>query len=217
MVDSSVGGKTAIDLPAGKNLVGAFKQPSLVICDVSTLSTLPRNIFLDGCAEVIKYSVLYDASLFQYLMETGSDFDRETVISQCIAFKRDVVQEDEYDTGVRQKLNLGHTLGHGIEAASQYRISHGQAVAVGMALIAKAAYKYDLCRKEVYDNICRLLCRFSLPYKTEYTAKDLYTSALSDKKRAGGTVNLIIPRDIGHCDIIPKPVSELKSFIEAGL
>ena len=217
MVDSSVGGKTAIDLPAGKNLVGAFKQPSLVLCDIAALNTLPRELFLDGCAEVLKYGILYDTSLVDELMQTGEAFDRETVIAKCVGFKRDVVQEDEFDTGARQKLNLGHTIGHGIEAASHYRISHGQAVAAGMAIITKAAAACQFCESSVYWEICNLLQRFSLPYKTEYTAKELYQSALSDKKRTGGTVNLIIPRQIGKCDIIPTPVCELESFIEAGL
>lgn len=217
MVDSSVGGKTAIDLPAGKNLVGAFKQPVLVLCDVSTLNSLPQEVFLDGCAEVIKYGILYDKTLFHYLQKTGVDFDRESVIAKCVAYKCDVVQEDEFDTGVRQKLNLGHTIGHGIEAASEYRMSHGRAVAAGMAIVAKAAAKYGYCDKSVYEDICNTLQRFSLPCETKFSAHELYQSALSDKKRTGGTVNLIIPRNIGCCDIVPTPVAELKSFIEAGL
>ena len=217
MVDSSVGGKTAIDLPAGKNLVGAFKQPKLVLCDVSILSTLPERQFLDGCAEVIKYGILYDASLVSYLLETGPKFDLESVISKCVAFKRDVVQEDEFDTGARQKLNLGHTIGHGIEAGSNFTITHGQAVAAGMAIVARASVKAGLCTHEVAETLCAVLEKFSLPVKTEFTANALFHTALSDKKRSGGTVNLIVPRKIGDCDIIATPVSELESFIEAGL
>lgn len=217
MVDSSVGGKTAIDLPAGKNLVGAFKQPSLVLCDVSTLNSLPAALFLDGCAEVIKYGVLYDSTLIQYLMKSGPDFDREAVIAKCVGFKRDVVQEDEFDTGARQKLNLGHTIGHGIEAGSHFKISHGQAVAAGMAIVAKAGAANDFCTVETYEAVRDILLRFSLPTETTFTATELYNAALSDKKRSGGSVNLIIPRAIGCCDIIPTPVSELESFIEAGL
>ena len=217
MVDSSVGGKTAIDLPAGKNLIGAFKQPKLVLCDVSTLSTLPKSVFLDGCAEVIKYGMLYDQELFTYLTKTGPNFDKETVIAKCVALKRDVVQEDEFDTGARQKLNLGHTIGHGIEAKSNFTITHGQAVAAGMAIVTKAAVTCGLCKNTVYAELITLLQQFSLPATTTYIADDLYTSALSDKKRSGGTVNLIVPRQIGNCDIIATPVSKLKSFIEAGL
>ena len=103
-VDSSVGGKTAIDLPAGKNLAGAFCQPSLVLCDTDTLNSLPLDIFRDGCAEVIKYGVLYDPKLFAHLEEKGLSFDREAVITRCVELKRDVVMEDEFDTGARMKL-----------------------------------------------------------------------------------------------------------------
>lgn len=217
MVDSSVGGKTAIDLPAGKNLVGAFKQPKLVLCDIATLDTLPQALFLDGCAEVIKYGMLYDADMIRYLQQTGPDFDRESVIARCVSLKRDVVQEDEFDNGARQKLNLGHTIGHGIEAHSHFQITHGQAVAAGMAIVAKAAASREICTYHTYQVLSDLLQHFGLPITTTFTANDLYQSALSDKKRAGGTVNLIVPRDIGCCDIIPTPVSELESFIKAGL
>lgn len=217
MVDSSVGGKTAIDLPVGKNLIGAFKQPKLVLCDTSTLASLPLELFLDGCAEIIKYSILYDKSLFQYLFESGPEFNRESVIARCVAFKANAVQEDEFDTGVRQKLNLGHTIAHGIEAASKYQVSHGQAVATGMAIIAKAAMNCGYCTASVCANIRSIVERFALPLETPYTAHVLFLSALSDKKRAGSIVNLIIPREIGKCDIVPIPVSELESFIKAGL
>ena len=210
-VDSSVGGKTAIDLPAGKNLAGAFCQPSLVLCDTDTLNTLSEDIFLDGCAEVIKYGVLYDPGLFSSLTKTGPSFDRETVIARCVELKRDVVAEDEFDTGARMKLNLGHTVGHGIEACSGYGISHGKAVAVGMAIVVRASRCPDGAA------IIDCLERFRLPTNTIYSAADLANCALSDKKRAGGAVNLIIPRAIGCCEIVPTPVENLKSFIEEGL
>ena len=211
MVDSSVGGKTAIDLPAGKNLVGAFYQPSLVLCDIDTLNTLPETVFCDGCAEVIKYGVLYDRELFDHLSAKGLDFDRETVIARCVELKRDVVAEDEFDTGARQKLNLGHTIGHGIEARSHFTITHGQAVAIGMAIVSKSG-----CNA-IYDEICSVLKKFKLPTSTDFSAKELFNRALSDKKRSGGTVNLIIPREIGHCEIVSTPVENLESFIEEGL
>lgn len=211
MVDSSVGGKTAIDLPAGKNLVGAFYQPALVLCDLDALNTLPGSVFSDGCAEVIKYGVLYDRKLFDHLSAKGLDFDRESVVARCVELKRDVVAEDEFDTGARQKLNLGHTIGHGIEAQSKFAITHGQAVAIGMAIVAKAGCK------EIYNELCSVLKKFALPVSTGFTAKQLYASALSDKKRSGGTVNLIIPREIGYCEIVPTPVEKLESFIEEGL
>ena len=216
-VDSSVGGKTAIDLPAGKNLAGAFYQPRLVLCDTDTLTTLPEEIFRDGCAEVIKYGVLYDPQLFSQLMLSGPDFDRESVIARCVELKRDVVALDEFDNGLRQKLNLGHTVGHGIEGHSNFTVSHGRAVAMGMAIVARAAAAGGLCSRADADAIVQLLERFHLPTGTDYAAEDIYRCALSDKKRSGGKVNLIVPRAVGRCDILPTPVEELKSFIEAGL
>lgn len=216
-VDSSVGGKTAIDLDCGKNLVGAFYQPKLVLCDADTLNTLPQDIFRDGCAEVIKYGILYDESLFAQLERAGLNFNRESIIARCVELKRDVVAEDEFDTGNRMKLNLGHTLGHGVEASSQYRISHGKAVAIGTALISRTAAKYGICPQETCDRILRILTQFGLPVSTDCDAKTLFDAALSDKKRSGGIVNLIIPEKIGSCSIRPTPVDEVKAWIEAGL
>ncbi len=217
MVDSSVGGKTAIDLPAGKNLVGAFYQPSVVLCDIDTLDSLPKDIFRDGCAEVIKYGILYDPNLFTHLKQKGLDFDREPVISQCVALKRDVVKEDEFDTGSRQKLNLGHTFGHAVEKESNFSVSHGQAVAIGMAMISRAAEKNKFCQMKTVADILAVLDLFGLPCSTEYSADQLFNAALSDKKRSGGTVNLIIPEEIGSCKIHPTSITKLQSFIEDGL
>ena len=216
-VDSSVGGKTAIDLDAGKNLAGAFWQPSLVLCDTDTLDTLPAEIFRDGCAEVIKYAILYDPDLFAELMADGMDFDREAVITRCVQWKRDVVMEDEFDTGSRMKLNLGHTIGHGVEASSAFGISHGKGVSIGMAIVARSAAAIGMCSEVCCRNILEILKRFQLPVTTVYSADELYRYTLSDKKRAGGSIRLIIPREIGCCDILPTPISELKSLIEAGL
>lgn len=216
-VDSSVGGKTAIDLPAGKNLVGAFYQPSLVLCDTDCLNTLPIDVFRDGCAEVIKYSVLYDPALFAHLAEKGLDFDREMVITRCVELKRDVVAEDEFDTGARMKLNLGHTIGHGVEAQSNFKISHGKAVAIGMAIVSRAGEKAGICGAYTKDAVLEILEKFALPCSCVFSAESLYSSALSDKKRSGSMVNLIIPERIGFCRILPVPVEEIQSFIEAGL
>ena len=216
-VDSSVGGKTAIDLSAGKNLVGAFYQPNAVICDLNTFTSLPIDVFRDGCAEIIKYGILYDQSLFDHLNEHGIDFDRETVIARCVELKRDVVAHDEFDRGQRQKLNLGHTIGHGIEASSNFTISHGSAVAIGMAIISRAAAKLGLCSQETKDRIIGAIKKFSLPVTTNETAKTLFTYALSDKKREGSTVNLIIPNRIGQCAIYPTHTDDIESLIQAGL
>ena len=210
-VDSSVGGKTAIDLPAGKNLVGSFWQPSLVLCDTDTLTSLPRECFLDGCAEVIKYGILYDEGFFSYLEAAGPDFDREAVIARCVEMKRDIVSQDEFDTGARMMLNLGHTIGHGVEASSHFTISHGKSVAIGMAIVSRASHCPDT------DRILAILDQFGLPVTTQTDAPTLFRYALSDKKRSGDTVNLIIPKKIGQCAIVPTPVEEILSFIEEGL
>ena len=181
------------------------------------LNTLDDAVFRDGCAEVIKYAVLYDTYLFDHLLEQGINFDRAYVISRCIELKRNVVKADEFDRGARQMLNLGHTIGHGIEAQSHYTVSHGSAVAAGMAIVAKASAEYGFCDISVYRRICRILDLFRLPKDTGYTAEALYTSALSDKKRSGSSVNMIVPLEIGRCTIKKLSTNSVKTFIEAGL
>jgi len=216
-VDSSVGGKTAIDLPVGKNLVGAFCQPRMVLCDIDSLNTLPQDIFRDGCAEVLKYGILYDEQLWEHLAQHGFQFHREQVIARCVELKRNVVMEDEFDTGARMKLNLGHTIGHGVEAQSSFTVSHGKAVAIGMCIVARAAAAQGRCSQETCNRILNVVADFGLPVNTNYSAEALFTSALSDKKRNADHVDLIIPEKIGCCLIVPTPIGELKSFIEAGL
>ncbi len=216
-VDSSVGGKTAIDLPAGKNLAGAFCQPSLVLCDIDCLKSLPEEIFREGCAEVLKTAVLFDEELFLALARDGLLFDREWVIARCVIHKAEVVAADEFDRGQRQKLNLGHTLGHGVEALSEFRCPHGRAVAIGMALVARASVAYGFAPQGTATRILWLLQRFGLPIGTEYTAADLYRAALRDKKRSGDCVSLVIPRAVGDCVLLPMGLEELEDFIQAGL
>ena len=133
------------------------------------------------------------------------------MITRCVELKRDVVAEDEFDTGQRMKLNLGHTIGHGVEAKSQFAISHGKAVAIGTAIVSRASH----CKN--CDRIISVLTKFGLPTDTSYSAQDLYEYTLSDKKRSGSTVNLIIPRAIGQCDIVPTSIEQLLTFIKAGL
>ena len=210
MVDSSVGGKTAVDLPEGKNLVGAFHQPALVLCDTDTLDTLPEAVFREGCAEVIKTAILFDPKLFAHLREHGTDFDREYVITRCVECKRDVVCADEFDSGERQKLNLGHTIGHAIEQCSHFTVSHGQAVAIGTAMMARAFYPNP-------EEIESVLHAFGLPTETSFSAEDLANAALSDKKRAGDTLTLVVPRAIGGCTLEKIPVTECKPILEAGM
>ena len=216
MVDSSVGGKTAIDIPAGKNLVGAFYQPSLVLCDYETLDTLPDNIFADGCAEVIKYGIINDKPLFEKL-KSHIKGQIEDIIENCVKDKRDVVNADERDTGVRQLLNLGHTAAHSIETLSSFEISHGSAVAMGMALVARAAQTLGLCPQNDVDEIVKLLKDYNLPTECPFSADSLAEIALSDKKRKGGKIDLILPFGIGNSQIYPINVDSLEAFFAKGL
>lgn len=216
-VDSSVGGKTAIDLPEGKNLAGAFYQPKLVVCDTDTLSSLPRDVFLDGCAEVIKYGILFDKKLFAYLGEKKQNFDLETVIARCVELKAQVVRRDEFDTGERMLLNLGHTVGHGIEKCSHFTVSHGKAVAMGTAIVTRAAMQRQLCSQEAGQRILEVLKGFGLPVATEYTVKELLPAMLGDKKRSGAAISVILPHDIGDCRIHKLPTEELQNLMEAGM
>ena len=216
-VDSSVGGKTAIDLRAGKNLAGVFLQPSAVLCDTDTLRTLPPHVFADGAAEAIKTGVLSDESLFSLFDTDDLQADIGEVAARCIAFKGSVVEQDEKDNGVRRTLNLGHTAGHAIEKCAGFTITHGHAVAIGMVLIARAAEKLGWCEEPCAERIAAVLRRNHLPTSTEYTAKELAEAALSDKKRRGGTISLVIPRRIGDCYMKTIPVTELEAVFAAGL
>ena len=216
MVDSSVGGKTAIDIPEGKNLVGAFYQPSLVICDYETLDTLPEEVFADGCAEVIKYGIIGDRPLFDKLKSTPIKEQLEDVIENCVRDKRDVVNADERDVGVRQLLNLGHTAAHSIEILSNFEISHGSAVAIGTALIARAANKMGLCPDKDLDEIINILQAYSLPTECPYNSSALAEIALSDKKRSGGKISLIIPFGIGNSQIYEVEVEQLEDIFSKG-
>ena len=215
MVDSSVGGKTAIDLPAGKNLCGAFHQPVLVVCDTDVLVTLPEKYYRDGCAEIIKCGILGDKILFETL-KNGVKSQEEAVISTCIAMKRDLVEEDEFDNGRRQFLNLGHTLGHAIEIGSDFSLTHGQAISVGMAMIAKAAQRKGFCTEETAEEIISLLRKYDLPTETEIPPEEICRLALGDKKRRGGTLTLIVPTEIGNCILQKIPVEELQNWLPVG-
>ena len=217
MVDSSVGGKTAIDIPEGKNLVGAFYQPSLVICDCDTLSTLPDSVFADGCAEVLKYGIINDTKLWEMLKSRPIMPRIEEIIEKCVQNKRDIVCQDERDVGVRQLLNLGHTAAHSIEILSDFAISHGSAVAMGTVIITRAATALGLCPQSERDEIIDLISSYSLPVTCPYCAKEIAEAALSDKKRKGEYVSLVMPYGIGNCKIYTTPVFELEKLFSLGL
>ncbi len=215
-VDSSVGGKTGVDLRAGKNLAGAFHQPSLVLCDTKTLTTLPCEIFADGCAEVIKYGMINDRELFERLSD-DIEANLEEIIARCVWHKAEIVESDEFDRGSRQLLNLGHTIGHAIEACSNMTLSHGSAVAIGMVIVTRAAVRLGLCPEDDLTALISLLRRRGLPTECPYSAEELTEVALSDKKRTGNTVTLVLPFGIGDSRLYPISVRELCTFIGKGL
>ena len=215
-VDSSVGGKTAVDLIAGKNLAGAFHQPSLVLCDYETLDTLEASIFADGCAEVIKYGVINDRPLFDSF-KNGIKDNIENVIAECVIRKADIVNKDEFDKGCRQLLNLGHTVGHAIEALSHFEISHGSAVSIGMVIVTKISVSLGLCSQSELDELTELLRSVGLPTESPYSADELASIATADKKRLGECISFIIPQRIGDSRPMKIPVSDLADFIAKGL
>lgn len=216
-VDSSVGGKTAIDLNAGKNLAGAFYQPNLVICDYSTLNTLPDNVFSDGMAEVIKHGVIFDRDYFNFLKDNDAKQNLEYVISRSVEMKRDIVDADETEHGSRALLNFGHTVGHAVEKCSNFEISHGSAVAIGMIIAARGAYYSGICKNDYSGAIAGVNRKYSLPCECNFSAEELYKVTLSDKKRDGGNIKLIVPEEIGKCVIYKTETDKLLDFIKKGL
>lgn len=216
-VDSSVGGKTAIDLKAGKNLAGAFYQPKLVICDYSTLSTLSDEIFADGMAETIKYGALFDGNFLKFLNENNARENLEYIIERCVTFKRDIVNVDETDKGLRGLLNFGHTIGHSIEKCSNFAVSHGSAVAIGMVLMSRGAYKSGITEADITDFLISLLKKYKLPVSTEFSADELFSVTLSDKKRSGDVITLVVPSKFGECKLYKTGINSLKDIIEKGL
>lgn len=213
-VDSSVGGKTGVDLPQGKNLVGAFHQPLGVLIDPDTLSTLPDEFIADGMGEVIKYGCIKDKEFFRELERGEALRNIEDVIEVCVKIKRDVVSRDEREAGERMLLNFGHTLGHAIEKLGNYtEITHGMAVAVGMVLMARTGEYRGITPSGTADRIAALCRLYHLPTETEYSASSLAKAALGDKKSAGSYISLVMLREIGDSFTKQVPLSELESFI----
>ncbi|MBO4383126.1 MAG: 3-dehydroquinate synthase [Clostridia bacterium] len=215
-VDSSVGGKTAVDLRAGKNLVGAFKQPLCVLCDIDTFDTLPEEVFRDGCAECIKYGVLESPSLLKIFSEGTAKEHIADVVAESVRIKADYVAKDEFDTGVRRFLNLGHTIGHAVERTAKYSLMHGHCVAIGMVMISRAGEKLGLTEPGTTDALIRICETNGLPVSCDYSAEALLESALSDKKRRGEQITLILPKKLGACMEHTVPVSELESILRLG-
>jgi len=198
-VDASVGGKNGINLSQGKNQVGTFYQPSAVFCDVDTMSTLSREEYINGCAEIIKYSMIVNDGLFELIRDKEVKDQFEDIITKCISIKRDFVEADEFDVGKRMMLNFGHTIGHAVEACSNYTIPHGRAVAIGMAAITKAAVVNGYCTEETRIQLDELLEQYDLLEDLQFTADDLMEKIKVDKKNTSGMLRIVIPKEIGTC------------------
>lgn len=216
MVDSSVGGKCAVDLPQGKNLAGVFHQPSLVLCDMDTLETLLPEVFADGCAEAIKTGILDGKELYELLQEGPEDGRLAQIIGRCIAYKGGVVERDEKEQSERKLLNLGHTAGHAIEKCSNFAISHGSAVAIGTAMMARAADALSFSTEPLSEDVESLLKDYRLPVTTDFEPEELLEAALTDKKRSGKLITIIMPEAIGHCVMREVTRDQLLEIFTAG-
>ncbi len=214
MIDSSVGGKTGVDAPFGKNLIGAFWQPVLVVCDPQTLDTLTPDIYADGIAEAIKDGAIMDAQLFEILEEGRLKEELLEVIWRCIDLKRQVVEADERDHGVRQWLNFGHTLGHSVERETNFTITHGKGVSIGMALIGQAAERAGLTPKGVLERITSCCEKYNLPTHTEIPMEVLCRHAQGDKKRKGSKISLVVLEEPGKAKLYTVESDKLLDFME---
>jgi len=214
-VDSSVGGKTAVNLDAGKNQVGAFHQPSLVICDTDTLATLSSKFLKDGYTEIIKYGMICDLDLLRSLSPETFMQNAADIIERCVVIKSRFVSEDEHDNGVRQLLNFGHTLGHIIEKNTNYGISHGHAVAQGMLIMTRAAVAKGLCEADCLSLLSGKLQEFMLPCRIHYPYDRYMSAVMSDKKRSGDMITLVIPIVPGKCELYKIKISEFPNFVSA--
>ena len=214
MVDSSVGGKTGVDIAAGKNLVGAFHQPSAVFCDLRFLDTLPDNWRMDGMGEVLKYAILGDEELFRLLESDHAASIGEREISACIRMKRDIVEADEKERGSRKLLNLGHTFAHAMELMSGYEISHGRAVATGIAMISRAAARRGILPVGDCERIESLVASMGYDAHAKFAASDLAEAVLMDKKIEGDSIDFVFPKAVGDCFVYRMPLYELGKVAE---
>jgi 3-dehydroquinate synthase len=207
MVDASIGGKVAVDHPRGKNLIGAFKQPELVVIDPLALKTLDEAEMRSGWAEVIKAGVIGSANLFERLEERG-DKPLLSIITEAVRVKVAIVEEDPYESGRRAVLNLGHTFGHALEVLSGFTLRHGEAVSVGMVAATRTAVALGLCDKMVEGRLAALLQRFGLPTHCEgYKPREIWEAMATDKKKRGKKLRFVLPRAIGQV-VVTDQVSE---------
>jgi 3-dehydroquinate synthase len=214
-VDSSVGGKTGYDIKQGKNLIGAFWQPSLVLIDPNTLDTLPERYFHDGMAEVIKYGCIKSVGLFRQLKKGLDELDIENIIYKCVSIKRDIVQRDETETGERKLLNFGHTIGHALEKIYEYKkLSHGEAVAIGMVMITKASENDGITQKGTADKIAELCKMYHLPIYDDSSKRDIAFASHSDKKSSGRNIDIVVLNSIGNSTVKTLTQKDFQQYID---
>ena len=187
-----------------------------MLCDTDALSTLPEAEYKNGCGEIIKYAVLAGGELFSMIENADIRTQYADVIARCVTIKRDIVGEDEFDTGRRRLLNLGHTFGHAIEKCSGYSIPHGAAVGIGLSMIARSAHKRGYCASDVPEKVEKLLAKYGMSDAADFTAQELYDAALSDKKIAGGSVSLVIPEKIGCCHVLTVSCGDMPGWLKDG-
>lgn len=213
-VDSSVGGKVAVNLPGGKNMVGAFYQPAAVVADIKTLETLDARQYAAGMAEVIKYAYIYDERLYEILMEGGAEIDG--IVGRCCEIKADYVKRDPYDTGIRMELNYGHTIGHAIETVAGYgTFLHGEAVAMGMVYAAKLGEVLGISPKGLAENTQILLEKYHLPVSAEPgILEEALGILLADKKAESGFIHFILIDQIGHAITQKMKAREIQKIIK---
>lgn len=216
-VDASVGGKTAVNLAHGKNLAGLFHQQCAVICDTDTFATLGTVQLSDGAAEAIKTGILGDASLFKTFEDGNPHEKMDEIVAKSVAYKAKIVSEDPNEHGVRKLLNLGHTAGHAIELASKFEISHGFAVAIGTAMMSRAAVKRGYMEKDEAARILLALKRNGLPITTSFSAQQLAEIAKTDKKAEDTSITVIVPERVGACRMEKIPLTELESLFADGM
>lgn len=217
-VDSSVGGKVAVDLPRGKNLVGAFYQPRAVYIDPSLLETLPGRYLHDGLAEVIKYGCIRDRSLFEFLQRLADDREllahMDEIIETCCAIKAQIVEKDEFDTGERMLLNFGHTLGHAVEKVFHYKTySHGEGVGIGMVLLTRQAEKLGLTETGTAGQIAALLRQYGLPADVEINRQDWLDTIMLDKKKRGSRLTFVLVKRIGEGFLQTVPFADVPRYL----
>ena len=222
MVDSSVGGKVAVDLAHGKNLCGFFWQPSAVVADVECLHSISRELYTDSIGEVVKHAVLADPAMLEELTErpmNGTGYPDElvaSIVARNVSIKRDVVNADEKERGLRQTLNLGHTIGHGIEAASDFALGHGSSVAAGLCCMARAACAKGWCEPSTRDAIIAAMAAQGLPTDTQLPHDVIFDYMAHDKKRHGDTMNIVVPEQIGKASVRKVTLSELRELVDLG-